>query len=138
MPNSWIFYVGLAILFWGSWGIFVKLALRYSNAWSVYIISSLPMVIIFAASFLVSRIRPEWSGPALPYAIIGGLLGSLGTIAFYLALAKGQAASVVPLAALYPGITLILAMLILKEHLSLTQGAGIALAILAGYLIAKG
>jgi transporter family protein len=81
--------------------------------------------------------RADWSLSALPYAILGGLFGSLGTISFYQALIKGQAATIVAFTALYPAITVILAILVLKEQISISQAIGIGLAILAGYLLTR-
>lgn len=118
-------------------GFFMEVATRHTGAWSVYIMGLLPLVIIFIASFVVSRMRAEWSLPALSYAFIGGLVGTLGTIAFYQALARGPVAQSVALTALYPGVTLVLAILVLKEHISFTQVTGIALAIVAGYLMTR-
>jgi transporter family protein len=135
MFGSWITYAVLTVFFWGVWGILVKLATRHASALAVYVMSALPVALILAASLFINRLRGEWFSP--PYAIIGGILGSLGTITFYQALSRGQAATVVALTALYPAITVILAILVLKEQISISQATGIVLAILAGYLLTR-
>jgi uncharacterized membrane protein len=44
----------------------------------------------------------------IPFALIVGILGSVGAITFFLALQHGRASLVVPLSALYPAITILL------------------------------
>ena len=58
----------------------------------------------------------------------------MAALFFYWALAGGKASVVVPLTALYPVVTLGLALLILGERLSLRQSIGVALALTAIFL----
>jgi transporter family protein len=68
-------------------------------------------------------------------AIIAGVLGSVGIISFYILLTKKDASSAVPLTALYPILTAILAIIFLKEKLTIVKSAGIVLAGIALYLL---
>src|SRR5204863_3926911 len=68
-------------------------------------------------------------------ATVAGALTCLGNIAYYDALERGaKVATVIPLTALYPLVTVLLAMLVLKERLNLVQWLGIALSLAAIYL----
>ena len=68
-------------------------------------------------------------------ALSAGLLTCLGNIAYYDVLNRGaKAATVVPLTALYPLVTVLLAVLLLKERLNWVQRAGIGLSLVAIYL----
>jgi drug/metabolite transporter (DMT)-like permease len=63
------------------------------------------------------------------------LLACLGNVAYYHALnLGGKASTVAPLTALYPLVTVGLAVLLLKERLGVAQLAGIGLSLLAIYL----
>jgi len=68
-------------------------------------------------------------------ALLAGAIGSGGAIFFYLLLTKRDASSAVPLTALYPVLTAILAFLFLGEKLTIAKGAGIILSGLALYLL---
>jgi uncharacterized membrane protein len=72
-------------------------------------------------------------------AVLSGLVGSFGNLAFYRLMSAGQsAATVVPLTSLYPLVTVVLAVLLLKERLNLVQAGGVALALVAIYLFNVG
>jgi len=75
--------------------------------------------------------------PEIFLAALGGVFGMLGYIFFYLLLSKNEASIVVPLTALYPALTIFLAVLFLKEALSITHLAGIILALLSIFLLTK-
>ncbi len=74
-------------------------------------------------------------GAASIAAIIAGLFGGAGYLFFVKALEQGKASIVIPLTVLYPAITAVIAMIILKEKIGVYQGVGIALAIIASVLL---
>lgn len=137
MLSSWVFYAGLTIFFWGVWGIFGKLAAKQLTSWAVFATSFLPSIVLVSMSFLVPRLRPMWAWPASGFAVLAGLSGLLGTIMFFQVLGKSPVGPAVALTALYPAVSVILAVLFLKEQISLLHAIGIALALVAGYLLAK-
>jgi transporter family protein len=68
-------------------------------------------------------------------ALSAGILSCLGNIAYYHALnLGGKAATVIPLTALYPLVTIVLALALLGESLNRTQLIGIILSLAAIYL----
>jgi transporter family protein len=62
---------------------------------------------------------------------------AFGLLCFLNALTVGAATVVVPLTALYPLVTVILSWALLRENLTPRHLAGIALALLAGWLLSK-
>jgi len=68
-------------------------------------------------------------------AIIAGIFGGAGYLFFVKALEQGKASIVIPLTALYPAITAIIAFIVLREKISIYQGIGILLAIAASILL---
>jgi len=70
------------------------------------------------------------------WAFLTGILGGVGNIAFFRALVVGgQASIVVPVTALFPLVTVILALSVLRERVGRLQQLGLALALIAIYLI---
>jgi drug/metabolite transporter (DMT)-like permease len=72
-----------------------------------------------------------------PWAMsaVGGVLLGVGNILLVVSLHAGNLAIVAVLVGLYPLATVVLARLVLKERLSLVQGAGVALAVAAAVML---
>lgn len=68
-------------------------------------------------------------------AVLAGAVGSTGGVAFYLLMAKKDASTVVPLTALYPALTAVLAILFLREQVTIQKIIGIGLALAASVLL---
>jgi drug/metabolite transporter (DMT)-like permease len=67
-------------------------------------------------------------------ALLAGALTCAGNVAYYHALnSGGKAATVVPLTALYPLVTIVLAVLLLRERLNAIQVGGLVLSLVAIY-----
>lgn len=69
------------------------------------------------------------------FDILGGVVGAVGGLFFYLAISKGEVSRVVAITATYPVITVVLAALFLREGMSLHKVAGIVLAVLGVCLL---
>ncbi|AXI25943.1 hypothetical protein CFE53_06710 [Methanofervidicoccus sp. A16] len=74
-------------------------------------------------------------GKILIYGVISAVMVVLGSLLLYYMLNKGKASIVVPLSSIGPAITTVLAVLFLKEHLSINQIIGIVLVILGIILL---
>jgi drug/metabolite transporter (DMT)-like permease len=71
-------------------------------------------------------------------AWFGGPLGSLALVLFHAATATGLLTVAVVLTSLYPAMTILLAVLLLHEHITRTQGVGLALCGVCVALVAAG
>jgi transporter family protein len=72
----------------------------------------------------------------IAWAFLTGILGGTGNIAFFRALVMGGKASIVsPVTALFPLVTVILAVTLLHERVGTAQKIGLGLALLAIYLL---
>ena len=68
--------------------------------------------------------------------VVCGFTNALGAWSLYTALERGARASiVVPLTALNPLVTLVLALIVLGERLTTLQTAGVVLALVAGVML---
>lgn len=133
--ESWVVYGVLCLVFWGLWGFVLKLA--YSNlSWTeTYFLSTLASFIVMLVVVSYYRAIPMSLNTYSVTALIAGVFGGAGYIFFVKALEHGRASVVIPLTALYPAVTAIIALIVLREKISLYQGIGIVLAIAAAILL---
>jgi transporter family protein len=135
MP-TWFIFALAALVLWGVWGLFPKLATNYLSPASVFVFSGIGNVLVLIVVLAFLNFRPDLHPKGIGLALVAGVLGTLATIPFLYAISKGKASVVVPLASLYPVVTIVLALLILKEPMTLKQVAGIVLALIALLLFA--
>jgi uncharacterized membrane protein len=128
---------GLALLAGISVGIFFLSLARTSvdaGMWPL-IAARISSISLFGIIALVAKRTLRMSRPAAATATLGGALDMAANAVYMTAARIGPLSIVVTLASLYPASTVILARLILKEHLSRAQIAGIVCALLAVVLI---
>jgi bacterial/archaeal transporter family protein len=134
---AWLWLSLLTILLWGAWGIQSKLIVDRISPWMNQVLFPLGLVPVLAAMAFSKRVHEGTEKRrGAGYAILTGLLGGAGNIAFYVALQKGgQVSVVVPLTCLFPLVTVAIAYVVLKEKLTREQVAGLFVALVAIYLL---
>ncbi len=135
----WLIYAALCTTMWGVWGLFGKLASKTVTSRNLILLGTIGAIVIYPIYFLLffKDLKFDWKAPAYYYALLAGLVGSLGAIFFYLALAKGEASKVVVITALYPALTVLLSILVLKESMAPHKIAGIVFAIVGVLLLSR-
>ena len=135
MPR-WLRWSVLALLSWGVWAIMAKLigdALSGAHNQALSTLGILPVMLALGISKKFSTTGNRRRG--ILYALAGGAVSCIGNVFYYDALSRGgKAATIVPLTALYPLATILLAMLLLKERLNRIQLGGVLLSLIAIYL----
>jgi bacterial/archaeal transporter family protein len=129
---AWLSYSVLTVLLWGAWGVESKAIVDRTNAFTGQFLFTYGLIVP-AVIALASRRRFEGKHQArgFGYAVLTGLLGGIGNIAFYMALMSGKTAIVAPLTSLFPLVTVLLAVAVLKERLTPRQGVGLVIAVAA-------
>src|SRR5207253_2231974 len=116
MPR-WFIWSLAALCSWGLWAILSKVigdALSPAHSQALSTLGLVPVLLALGLSRRLSAAGHRWRG--IPCAFAAGVLGCGGNLAYYHALNRGgKAATVVPLTALYPLVTIVLAVLLLKE-----------------------
>ncbi len=135
--SGWLGFSLLAMGLWGTWGMLSKLASHHLPPLAVYVITVSGHALVLAYLLVTGSVTIPWHPSGVAAAVAAGLCMAFGLLFFFQALARGEAAVVVPFTALYPLLTVVLAWLVLKESLSLRQLAGIALALGAVWLLSK-
>ena len=127
---------GAMLLFWGVWGIVVKLATKEIGMQALFW-GQLGAIGLFPLYFFLFKdmLPLELKASTIALSLVAGMLGVLGTMTFYVLLRVAPASIVVPLSALYPVVTVVLAYFFLHEDLSLPRVAGVACALVAIWLL---
>lgn len=136
MQISEISLVILLILIWGIQGLISKMGVNAVGKEQMLFFGQL-LYFIVPVIFLYLSVKNFSSLINLKsyLPLVYGFLGGLGAIIFFFILEKGKASIVVPLTAIYPALTAILAILVLREQVNTYNLVGIAFAVIAGVLL---
>jgi transporter family protein len=134
---SWLGYSLTALILWGAWGFLSKAATRDLPSTAVYLLSISGHLAVIGYLGLSSGLNVPWHPWGVGVSLAAGVCMAFGLFCFFKALAAGTAAVVVPFTALYPVVTVALSWGLLQEQITARQLAGIALALLAVWLLSK-
>jgi len=136
MP-AWFAWSLLALVSWGFWAIIARVigeALSPAQSQALCTLGILPVIAVLPLLGKKGPARNPKKGTMV--ALAAGVLSCLGNVAYYYALNRGgKVATVVPLTAMYPLVTILLALVILHERLNRLQLVGLLLSIIAIYLL---
>lgn len=132
----WLALAASAVVLWGLWAILGRVLgdrLTAGQGQALSTLGVLPVLGLLGKSGRLKVTGDLRRGVVTGFA--AGLLVCLGNVAYYQALRLGEKTStVIPLTALYPLVTIALAVLLLRERLNRFQGVGVVLALVAIYL----
>jgi len=133
---GWLIWSLLAVLCWGLWAIIFKVignALTAGQSQALSTIGLLPILLALGARKKSTAAGSRTRGAL--FAFGAGILACAGNVTYYYALSLGgKASTVVALTALYPLVTIILAVIVLRERLNSIQLFGIVLSLTAIWL----
>jgi uncharacterized membrane protein len=136
MPR-WLAYTLIATAIWGVWGIVSALVSHEVSPLVTQVVSTLGTV----PAALLLFLSPTWKqGTNLKlgmfFAALTGLSGSAGNLCLLRALSlNGPVSVVLPVSGMFPLVTALLAMLLLRERLNRIQAAGFVVALVAIYMV---
>jgi transporter family protein len=132
LKSRWFWYSILCVLSWGAWALASKLGSREIPPQAMQFLFTLGTLPVAAALLIARRGKLEKSGKGISYAVLNGVLAGVGGLTLFAAYHTNSNTSVITAAtALYPMITVVLAVLILHERLTLVQMLGLVFAALA-------
>jgi drug/metabolite transporter (DMT)-like permease len=129
--RSWIFYAALLILFWGIWGAFSALPANWYGYPDQMIYSIWALTMIIPAAFALRGQRFDRRPQATIYGLLIGLTGAGGQLLLFQALTMGPAYLIFPIVSISPAITVIMAMVLLRERISTLACVGLIAALAA-------
>lgn len=131
----WITYALLSLLSWGLWGLLIKVALKNIQWFQYYLYGNIVPLIVCSILIAYYKDSLHVGLNNLWLILIASLSGTLGYLFFIFALKDGPSIVVVPLTALYPAITMVLAYILLHERVAMHQWIGLIFAIVAIVLV---
>jgi bacterial/archaeal transporter family protein len=138
MSNSnWLLPTLGALVFWGLWAFIPKITTGYLNPRSAIVFEATGGIFLAVMTLISLKFQPDIHPKGIALAFLTGLLGFSGAFCFLNAVTKGPVALVATISALYPVVSVTLAMLFLHEPITWRQAAGIAIAILSMILVAS-
>jgi drug/metabolite transporter (DMT)-like permease len=128
--KRWFMYALGTTAFWGVWGALIeipeKAGFPATLGYSAWALTMIPIAII---ALKIINWRLDRSRRNILLGIGGGLAGCGGQLILFQCLRMGPAYIVFPIISLYPVVTIILSVLILKEKASKRSWIGIILAL---------
>ncbi len=133
--RKWLIYAIVAGLCWGVWGVLAKLIAEDVSPFLNHVLFSIGM--LCTLPLVIKQCRPkELNRAGLLWGLVAGVFAISGNLAIYYAFTSGgQASIVIPLTNLYPLVTILIAVVFLKERLNGLNVFGLLLALPAILLL---
>jgi transporter family protein len=133
-------YILIAALAWGCWGICDKLAVRTMHPAMVQLINV--MFGVFLAPVYWAFYRSSGTTSALTmrgglWSLAGAFTTGVASLAYIYALRERPAGTVVALTSAYPLVTIVLAVLMLGERITLEKMIGVGLILLGVFVVSR-
>jgi len=129
LKARWLWYSVLCVLCWGGWALLSKLGSREIPPETMQFLFTVGALPVGIALLIGRRGKLEKSAKGISYAVLNGILSGVGGLTLFAAYHTNGNTSLITVAtSLYPMITVVLAVLILRERLTATQVLGLAFA----------
>ncbi len=134
--KPWFFFSLLTLLSWGLWGVCSKLASNYTRPKQTLLFQAVGVVAFALLVLILERFQIQRTPIGFGWSFAAGFINFVGFLFFFWAIEKGKVSTVIALSSLYPVVTILLSILLLHEKITIREGAGIVLALAAGFLLA--
>ncbi len=127
--KKWLVFAVTAAICWGVWGILAKFISDEINPFTNHFLFSTGM--LFTLPIVIPRCkRAELNSRGILWGVLAGVLAISGNIAVYYSFSSGgMAAVVIPVTNLYPLVTILIAVLVLREKMQWMNAIGIIIVI---------
>jgi bacterial/archaeal transporter family protein len=129
---NWMTCTLSATALYGVWGVLSKLAsnrIGYIGYKSLFFYDCLVFFVGGLVVLYLNDFKIETNPGGILYSVLYGATGMIATFLFIIAVSKGKASLVTAITAVYPCVTIILAMILFKEAVTVKQVVGILLSI---------
>jgi len=130
MAELWLLLALGTMLMYGIGQVFQKIGTTGSDPTTMILLTALVMGPIWGAWYFAFRDDMSLTIYSFAVPVVGGVLGMVGNVLFFEALARGNVSIIGTLIAAYPCVTVITAFFLLDERLTAVQYAGVGLIIL--------
>ncbi len=134
--NSWLGLVIIHVIFMGVWGAVIEMPEKNGFPATLgYVVWALTMIPAAVIALIINKWKLEYDKRSIMLGSLAGLLGAVGQLVLFFTLRIAPAYLIFPLLSLTPVITILLAVIFLKENTSRIGWIGIGVAILAIVLL---
>ena len=134
-PN-WISFVIIHVAFMGVWGALIEIPEKNGFPATLgYVVWALTMIPAAIIGMILIKWKLDFDKRSVLWGSLAGLLGAVGQLVLFFTLTKAPAYLVFPLLSLTPVVTILLAVILLKEKTGRWGWIGIGLAVLAIFLL---
>ena len=124
------------VIFMGVWGALIELPEKNGFPATLgYVVWALTMIPATILALVINKWKLDYDRNSIVYGSLAGLLGAIGQLVLFFTLKMAPAYIVFPILSLTPVVTILLAVLFLKESTGLVGWIGIAIAIVAILLL---
>lgn len=128
----WFWYSLICVLCWGGWALLSKLGSEEIPPNTMQFLFTLGTVPVGLALLIARRGQLEKSRLGITYGVLNGVLSGIGGLALFAAYhTHGNTTLITATTALYPMITVLLAITVLREHFRPIQALGLVFAAVA-------
>ena len=130
--KAWFLYAMTVTVLWGVWGALIEIPEKAGFAATLgYSVWALTMIPVAMIALKLINWKLDHDRRSILFGLSAGLLGCGGQLILFQCLRIGPAYIVFPIISLYPVVTIILSVLLLKERASRRSWMGITLALIA-------
>lgn len=134
--RTWISFVMIHVVFMGAWGALIELPEKNGFPATLgYVVWALTMVPATIVALVINKWKLDFDKRSVFYGCLAGFLGALGQLVLFFTLRIAPAYIVFPILSLTPVVTILLAVLFLKERTGFTGWLGIGIAVFAIFLL---
>jgi len=133
--NNWLTYAVATLMLWGLWAFLSKINANLNGAVNGLMYEIIGSVIIGILTLFFLKFKIAYNQKGSLFSALSGLFAMGGMLTFLYSLKLGNSVVVIPMTALYPGITVILCRIFLKEKISMKQFIGVLFALIASFLL---
>lgn|ERR1039458_7191449 len=132
LKARWFWYSLVCVLCWGGFALCSKFGSREISPQTMQFLFTIGALPVCMVLLVVRRFKLEKSPKGIFYAVLNGVLAGVGGLALFAAYhTNGNTSLITAASALYPMITVLLALTILRERLRFVQVVGLGFAAIA-------
>jgi len=134
--GNWLGFVVIHVLFMGVWGSLIELPEKNGFPATLgYVVWALTMIPAAIIALIHNGWRIDTDKKSIFYGCLAGVLGAVGQLVLFFTLQIAPAYLVFPLLSLTPVVTILLAVIFLKEKTGRLGWIGIAVAVIAIFML---
>ena len=122
--KAWILPASVTFICWGIWGFIPKVTIRYISPMSAIVFEAVGVALAGVVGLAIVGFRPDLHPKGIGLAMVTGLIGMVGALAFLFAVKSGKVSVVAMFTAMSPVVTILLAHFFLSEPITLREGLG--------------